>query len=327
MTPDRDQTRPDRNLGMELVRATEAAAIRAAQHVGRGDKNAADGAAVDAMRSYLSTVRFDGLVVIGEGEKDHAPMLYNGERVGDGTGSRYDIAVDPIDGTSLAAAGRPGALSVLAVSERGTMFDPSSTFYMRKIVAGAEARGVIDIRGSVADNIRELARAKGKKVADVCVAVLDRPRHEELIDEIRHSGASTRLLLDGDVAGAIDAASNDSRVDLCIGIGGTPEGVIAATAVKALGGVMQTVPHPLDDGERAAMSRTGLAEATVLSADDLVRSDDAVFVATGVTNGDLLRGVDLSPRRIKTESIVLRARSGTLRRIRSEHLASRWGLL
>lgn len=315
---------PDRNLGMELVRATEAAAIRASIHVGKGQKNTADGAAVDAMRAFLSTVSFDGVVVIGEGEKDQAPMLYNGERVGDGTGPRCDIAVDPIDGTSLTAAGRQDALSMIAVADRGAMFDPSAVFYMDKIVAGPEGVGVIDITQPVCDNIRELARAKGKDVAEMVVAVLDRPRHAALIEDIRASGAGTRLLLDGDVAGAINAAREGSSVDLCIGVGGTPEGVIAACAVKALGGIIQGVLRPSSPAEASRALELGLPLDAVLGANDLVRSDNTYFVATGVTSGSLVAGVRRMGSRIRTESIVLRGHSQTVRRVSGDHLASRW---
>lgn len=315
---------PDRNLGMELVRATEAAAIRASHHVGKGDKNGADGAAVDAMRAFLSTVSFDGVVVIGEGEKDEAPMLFNGERVGDGHGPRCDIAVDPIDGTSLTAAGRLDALSMIAVADRGSMFDPSAVFYMEKLVAGPEARGVIDIRQPIGDNIRALASAKGVRVGDMRVAVLDRPRHAELIQAIRATGAGTELLLDGDVAGAINAAREDSRVDLCVGIGGTPEGVISACAVKALDGFIQGILRPASDLERSRAESQGLDVDAVLEAGHLVRSDNAYFVATGVTSGSLVRGVERVGSRIRTESIVLRSQSQTIRRVRGDHLAARW---
>jgi fructose-1,6-bisphosphatase II len=219
---------PDRNLAMELVRATEAAAIRAVPFIGRGDKLAADGAAVDAMRTFLGTVNFDGVVVIGEGEKDHAPMLYNGEHVGNGRGPACDIAVDPIDGTSLTAAGRQNALSMIAVADRGTMLDASTVYYMKKIVTGAEGIGVVDIRKPVGENIRALAKAKGKPVSEITVAVLDRPRHVELIEEIRAAGAGTRLMLDGDVAGGINAARYETRIDMCVGTGGSPEGVVTA---------------------------------------------------------------------------------------------------
>ncbi|WP_437383914.1 class II fructose-bisphosphatase [Plantibacter flavus] len=315
---------PDRNLAMELVRATEAAAIRAAPFIGRGDKNAADGAAVDAMRAFLGTVNFDGVVVIGEGEKDEAPMLFNGEHVGNGRGPSCDIAVDPIDGTSLTAAGRQNALSVIAVSDRGSMFDPSAVFYMDKIVTGADGIGVVDISQSIGDNIRELAKAKGKQPEDIRVAVLDRPRHAQLIEEIREAGAGTRLLLDGDVAGGINAARYDSRIDMCVGIGGTPEGIITACAVKALGGLIQGKLMPKDDEERARAIAAGHDLDRVLGANDLVRGDNTYFVATGVTHGELVDGVQRKGPIIRTESLVLRSRSGTIRRVEADHLAEKW---
>lgn len=315
---------PDRNLAMELVRATEAAAIRAAPFIGRGDKNAADGAAVDAMRAFLGTVNFDGVVVIGEGEKDEAPMLFNGEHVGNGRGPSCDIAVDPIDGTSLTAAGRQNALSVIAVSDRGSMFDPSAVFYMDKIVTGADGIGVVDISQSIGDNIRELAKAKGKQPEDIRVAVLDRPRHAQLIEEIRAAGAGTRLLLDGDVAGGINAARYDSRIDMCVGIGGTPEGIITACAVKALGGLIQGKLMPKDDTERERALAAGHDLDRVLGANDLVRGDNTYFVATGVTHGELVDGVQRKGPIIRTESLVLRSRSGTIRRVEADHLAAKW---
>ncbi|AZH83357.1 class II fructose-bisphosphatase [Plantibacter sp. VKM Ac-2885] len=315
---------PDRNLAMELVRATEAAAIRAAPFIGRGDKNAADGAAVDAMRAFLGTVNFDGVVVIGEGEKDEAPMLFNGEHVGNGRGPSCDIAVDPIDGTSLTAAGRQNALSVIAVSDRGSMFDPSAVFYMDKIVTGADGIGVVDISQSIGDNIRELAKAKGKQPEDIRVAVLDRPRHAQLIEEIRAAGAGTRLLLDGDVAGGINAARYDSRIDMCVGIGGTPEGIITACAVKALGGLIQGKLMPKDDAERERALAAGHDLDRVLGANDLVRGDNTYFVATGVTHGELVDGVQRKGPIIRTESLVLRSRSGTIRRVEADHLAAKW---
>ncbi|HXH36867.1 MAG TPA: class II fructose-bisphosphatase [Plantibacter sp.] len=315
---------PDRNLAMELVRATEAAAIRAAPFIGRGDKNAADGAAVDAMRAFLGTVNFDGVVVIGEGEKDEAPMLFNGEHVGNGRGPSCDIAVDPIDGTSLTAAGRQNALSVIAVSDRGSMFDPSAVFYMDKIVTGADGIGVVDISQSIGDNIRELAKAKGKLPEDIRVAVLDRPRHAQLIEEIREAGAGTRLLLDGDVAGGINAARYDSRIDMCVGVGGTPEGIITACAVKALGGFIQGKLMPKDDEERARAIAAGHDLDRVLGANDLVRGDNTYFVATGVTHGELVDGVQRKGPIIRTESLVLRSRSGTIRRVVADHLAEKW---
>jgi fructose-1,6-bisphosphatase II len=315
---------PDRNLAMELVRATEAAAIRATPFIGRGDKNAADGAAVDAMRKFLSTVNFSGLVVIGEGEKDDAPMLFNGEEVGTGNGPKCDIAVDPIDGTSLTAAGRSHAISMIAVADRGSMLDASSVFYMRKMVASHEGIGVLDITKPIGDNIRALAKAKGKPVEEMRVAVLDRPRHEDLIREIREAGAGTRLILDGDVASGINAARHDTRIDMCVGIGGSPEGVATACAIKALGGFMQGVLHPMDDDEKQRGINAGLKFDHVYGLNDLVSSDNTFFVATGVTDGELVRGVRRSGPVISTESIVLRARSGTLRRVSADHQASKW---
>lgn len=315
---------PDRNLAMELVRATEAAAIRAAPWVGRGDKNAADGAAVDAMRAFLGTVNFDGVVVIGEGEKDHAPMLFNGEHVGNGRGPSCDIAVDPIDGTSLTAAGRQNALSVIAVSDRGSMYDPKAVFYMNKIVCGPEGIGVVDIRKPIAENIRALAAAKHKDIGDMRIAVLDRPRHADLIDQIHQAGAGTRLLLDGDVAGGINAARYESYIDMCVGVGGTPEGIITACAVKALGGLIQGQLLPKDDEERQRAIDAGHDLERVLDANDLVKGDNTYFVATGVTNGELVRGVQRKGPIIRTESVVLRSKSGTVRRVVADHLVEKW---
>ena len=315
---------PDRNLALELVRSTEAAAIRAVPFIGKGDKNAADGAAVDAMRKFLGTVDFEGLVVIGEGEKDNAPMLFNGELVGTGVGPKCDIAVDPIDGTSLTAAGRSHAISMIAVSDRGTMLDASSVFYMDKIVTSHEGIGVVDIRQSIAENIRALAAAKHKPVSEMVVAVLDRPRHLGLIDEIRAAGAGTRLMLDGDVAGGINAAMDGTKIDLALGIGGCPEGVATACAVKALGGFIQGMLAPLNDDERARGEAAGLRFDYAYGADELVRSDNTIFVATGVTDGGLVAGVDRAGKFVHTESIILRARSGTIRRVKATHLAEKW---
>lgn len=315
---------PDRNLAMELVRATEAAAIRAYPFVGRGDKNGADGAAVDAMRKFLGTVDFAGTVVIGEGEKDAAPMLYNGEVVGNGNGPACDIAVDPIDGTSLTAAGRSNAISMIAASDRGTMLDASSVFYMQKLVTDAAGVGVVDIRRPIGENIRALAKAKGKPVDEMLIGVLDRPRHAELIQDIRDAGAGTRLLLDGDVAGGINAASYESRLDMCVGIGGSPEGVATACAIKSLGGFIQGILHPQSDEERERGAAAGLRFGEVYEADDLVRGDNTFFVATGVTDGALVRGVQRKGPIIRTESIVLRSRSGTIRRVTADHLVQKW---
>jgi fructose-1,6-bisphosphatase II len=317
-------THPDRNLGMELVRATEAAAIRAYPFIGRGDKNGADGAAVDAMRKFLGTVDFAGTVVIGEGEKDEAPMLFNGEVVGNGNGPACDIAVDPIDGTSLTAAGRSNAISMIAASDRGTMLDASAVFYMRKLVTDADGIGVVDIRKPVGENIRALAKAKGKDIGDMLIGVLDRPRHADLIEAIRAAGAGTRLLLDGDVAGGINAARYESRLDMCIGIGGSPEGVATACAIKALGGFIQGEMHPQSDAERERAAAAGLDLEKVYGADDLVQGDNTFFVATGVTDGALVRGVERKGPVIRTESIVLRARSGTIRRVTADHLVEKW---
>ena len=315
---------PDRNLGMELVRATEAAAIRAVPYIGRGNKNAADGAAVDAMRKFLGTVSFTGVVVIGEGEKDNAPMLYNGEQVGTGKGPVCDIAVDPIDGTSLTAAGRQNALSMIAVADRGSMYDPSAVFYMDKIVAGHEAHGVVDLARPIGENIRALAAAKGKDVTDMVIAVLDRPRHAQLVADIRATGAGTRMLLDGDVAGGINAAMYGTRIDMCVGTGGTPEGIITACALKALGGFIQGRLLPKDDEERERAIAAGHDLDRILGIDDLVTSDNTYFVATGVTDGQLVEGVRKRGPVIHTESIVLRGRSGTIRRVGADHLAEKW---
>ena len=313
------ELRPDRNLGLELVRATEAAAISARNFIGRGEKNNADGAAVDAMRKFLATVNMRGVVVIGEGEKDNAPMLFNGEEVGSGEGPLCDIAVDPIDGTSLAAAGRQNALSVIAVTDRGAMLDASSVYYMNKLVAGKEAVGILDIRLPIAENIRLLAKALDKPVAELVVAVLDRPRHIELIDEIRSAGASTRLLLDGDVAGGIQAAMQGNRIDLCVGIGGSPEGIATTCAIKALGGFIQGILHPRNQEEEQRALAAGLKLDYVYEADEMVKSENTLFVATGITDGSLLSGVRRRGTVIETDSIILRSVTGTIRRIKSEY--------
>lgn len=315
---------PDRNLAFELVRATEAAAIRAVPFIGKGDKLAADGAAVDAMRAFLGTVNFDGVVVIGEGEKDHAPMLFNGEHVGTGDGPAADIAVDPIDGTSMTAQGRQNALSMIAVSDRGTMLDASTVFYMDKLVSDQAGIGVISLAQSIGDNIRELAKKKRKPVDEMVVCILDRPRHAQLIEDVRSAGAGTRLLLDGDVAGGINAARYETRIDLCVGIGGSPEGVVTACAIKALGGFIEGRLAPQDDDERARGIAAGLDMDRIYDADGLVAGENTMFVATGVTDGGLVDGVRRKGPIIRTESIVLRSHSGTLRRIVSDHIADRW---
>jgi fructose-1,6-bisphosphatase II len=310
---------PDRKLALVLVRVTEAAAMAAARWVGRGDKNGADGAAVNAMRQLINTVSMNGVVVIGEGEKDNAPMLYNGEQVGDGSGAQCDVAVDPIDGTRLTALGMPNGISVIAVSERGSMYDPSAVFYMDKLVTGPEAASSVDINAPVADNIAAVARAKGGAPSDVTVVVLDRPRHEKIIREIREAGARIRLITDGDVAGAIMAARVGTGVDLMLGVGGTPEGIIAACALKCLGGVIQGRLWPQDDAERRRALDAGLDLDATLSTDDLVSSDDVFFAATGITDGELMQGVRYRGGRAITSSLVMRGRSGTIRKIESEH--------
>ncbi|WP_433434395.1 class II fructose-bisphosphatase [Nonomuraea sp. CA-141351] len=310
---------PDRNLALELVRVTEAAAMAAARWVGRGDKNGADGAAVNAMRQLINTVSMNGVVVIGEGEKDHAPMLFNGEQVGDGSGPDCDVAVDPIDGTRLTALGMPDAVSVIAVSERGSMYDPSAVFYMEKLVTGPEAADVVDIEAPVSANINAVARAKHCSPYDVTVVVLDRPRHERLVKEIRETGARIKFITDGDVAGAIMAARAGTGIDLMLGIGGTPEGIVAACALKCLGGVIQGKLWPRDDAERRKALDAGHDLNQVLTTNDLVRSDDVFFAATGITHGELMQGVRFRAGSAVTESLVMRGRSGTIRKIESEH--------
>jgi fructose-1,6-bisphosphatase II len=310
---------PDRNLALELVRVTEAAAMAAARWMGRGDKEGADGAAVDAMRLVLDGVTMDGTVIIGEGEKDEAPMLYNGEKIGNGSPPMTDIAVDPIDGTSLCALGRSGALAVIAVSEKGSMFNPGPCVYMEKLAVGPEAVGAVSLDATPAENIHAVARAKGESVRDVTVVILDRPRHAALIAEVRATGARIRLIPDGDVAGAISTALPDSGGDLLLGIGGTPEGVIAAAALKSMGGEIQGRLWPRNDGERDAALALGYDLNKLLSTDDLVRSDDCFFAATGITDGELLRGVHYDRSGASTESLVMRSRTGTVRRIEARH--------
>jgi fructose-1,6-bisphosphatase II len=311
--------KPDRNLAMELVRVTEAAALAAGRWIGRGDKNAADQAAVDAMRLMIDTVAMQGVVVIGEGEKDEAPMLFNGEEVGDGSGPGCDVAVDPIDGTRLTSVAQPNALSVIALAPRGTMFFPGSAVYMEKIATGPEAADVIDIEAPVAENIRRVAKAKGKRPEDVTVSILDRDRHAEMIREIREAGARASLITDGDVAGAIAAATPRMTVDLLIGIGGTPEGVVAAAALKCLGGAMLGRLHARTDEERSALVNEGFDLDRVLTTDDLVASEDVFFAGTGITDGYLLQGVRYWPDGATTYSMVLRGRSGTLRYVEAQH--------
>jgi fructose-1,6-bisphosphatase II len=314
----------DRNLALELVRVTEAAAIAGGHWVGAGDKNAADGAAVDAMRTMLSTVQFNGTVVIGEGEKDEAPMLYNGEKLGDGDGPALDVAVDPIDGTRLTALGMNNALSVIAMADGGSMFDPSAVFYMEKIITGPDAADLVDLRLPVKQNLHLVAKAKNKKINQLTVCILDRPRHAQLVEQVRATGARTRMIMDGDVAGAIAACRENTGVDVMLGIGGTPEGIVAACAIKATGGVIQGRLAPTDDDEKQKAIDAGLDLDAVLTTDELVTSDNCFFAATGVTDGDLLRGVRYSGPRISTQSIVMRSRSGTVRMVEAEHLASKW---
>ena len=310
---------PDRNLAMELVRVTEAAALAAARWQGRGDKEAADQAAVDAMRLMLDTVSMAGIVVIGEGEKDEAPMLFNGENVGNGEPPEVDVAVDPIDGTTLTSKGMSGALAVVAVADRGTMFDPGPCVYMEKIAAGEEARDVIDIEAPISDNLAKVAKVKGGSVEDVTVTILERSRHEQIVKEVREAGARIKFISDGDVAGAIAAARDRSGVDLLLGIGGTPEGVIAAAALKCLGGVIQGRLWPRNDEERDAAVQAGYDLDRVLSTDDLVAGENVFFAATGVTDGEFVQGVRYRGESAITQSLVMRSKSGTVRMIEALH--------
>lgn len=316
-------TAPDRNLALELVRVTEAAAIAGGRWVGAGDKNKADGAAVDAMRSFMDTVRMNGTVVIGEGEKDEAPMLYNGEKVGDGTGPDVDVAVDPIDGTRLTALGYDNALSVFAVAERGSMYDPSAVFYMDKMVVGPEAADFVDLRLPVKQNINLVSKALGKPVEQITVCVLERPRHENLVKEIRDAGARVKFIMDGDVAGAI-AAARGTGVDMLLGAGGTPEGIVAACAIKATGGMIQGRLAPKDDEEKQRAIDAGHDLDRVLTTNDLVTTDNCYFAATGITHGDLLEGVRYDKDYVHTQSIVMRATSGTVRFVEAEHRVEKW---
>ena len=299
---------PDRNLALELVRVTETAALAAAPWVGRGEKDLADGAAVKAMRAMINTVDMSGVVVLGEGEKDQAPMLHNGEQVGNGDGPSCDVAVDPIDGTSLTAQGMDGAISVIALAPRGSMFDPQDSFYMNKIVTGPEAASVIDIRASVATNIAAVAKAKALKISDITVVVLNRPRHLGLIEEIRATGARIKLIQDGDVAAAIETARPDTGIDLLMGIGGTPEGVITAVAMICLGGAIQGQLH-----------KDGVTESRVLTTTDLCNSDDVFLSATGITDGELVQGVRYTKFGATSNSLVMRGKSKTVRLIQTEH--------
>jgi len=320
MTVDADSAEvPDRNLALELVRVTEAAALASARWVGRGDKNGADGAAVNAMRQLIGSVSMNGVVVIGEGEKDDAPMLFNGERVGDGSGPEADVAVDPIDGTTLAAKGMPNAIAVLAVAERGAMYDPSAVFYMEKLVAGPDCADIIDITAPIKHNLQLMATRKGERVGDLTVCILDRPRHDRLAEEVRAAGARIKFISDGDVAGAIMAARAGTGVDLLAGIGGTPEGIIAACAISCLGGMIQARLWPRDEAERRKALDAGHDLERVLTTTDLVTGENIFFCATGITDGELLEGVRYTAAGPTTHSIVMRSKSGTIREVRSEH--------
>ena len=314
---------PSRNLALELVRVTETAAIAASRWIGRGEKNLADQEAVDAMRRMIGTVAMNGIVVIGEGEKDNAPMLYNGEKVGDGSGPACDVALDPIDGTTLTAKGMNNAISVIAVSERGSMFDPSAVFYMEKLVAGPESADVVDITAPAKVNLKAVAKAKHMSVSELTVVVLDRPRHDELVRDIREAGARIKFITDGDVAGAVMAARAGTGIDLLMGIGGTPEGIIAACAMKCLGGVIQGRLKPRSEEERERAQAANLDLNQVLTTNDLVSGNDVFFAATGITDGELLKGVRFAPNGITSNSIVMRSRSQTIRLIESEHPAER----
>jgi len=317
--PTRTSTRPDRNLALDLVRVTEAAAMGAGRWIGRGDKIAADQAAVDAMRAMLDTVAMDGVVVIGEGEKDEAPMLYNGERIGDGSGSQVDVAVDPLEGTRLTALGQPNAIAVIAVAERGTMFFPGAAVYMEKIAVGPDGIEVVDINASPTENVNAVAKAKNVTPRQISVVVLERDRHNDLIAELRDAGAKVNLIRDGDVAPAIAAAQSGTGVDMLYGIGGTPEGVISAAALKCVGGGIRAKLWPRNDEERQKLVDAGLDPERVLTTDDLVAGDDVFVAATGVTTGSLLRGVRYLPNGVVTDSISMRSRSGTVRRIEASH--------
>ena len=310
---------PDRNLALELVRVTETAAVAASAWVGRGDKDAADGAAVSAMRKMINTVDMQGVIVIGEGEKDNAPMLHNGEQVGNGNGPLCDVAVDPIDGTTLTSNGLNGAVSVIALAPRGSMFDPKDVYYMNKIVTGPEAASVIDITIPAGENVRRVAKAKGVDVSDITVIVLDRPRHDDLLKELRAAGARIRLIRDGDVAAAIETARPNTGIDILMGIGGTPEGVVTAAAMRALGGVIQGQLHPRSDGERESAKNAGYDLSKVYTTNDLVSSDDVFFSATGITDGELLKGVRHTAFGAVSHSLVIRGRSKTVRIIETEH--------
>jgi len=314
---------PTRNLALELVRVTESAALAAARYMGRGQKEVADGAAVDAMRWVLNTVDMDGIIVIGEGEKDKAPMLFNGEKLGNGLGPKVDIAVDPIEGTRPLAKGDLNSIATVALAPRGTMFNPGPIVYMHKLAVGPEAADVIDIEAPVKVNLKKIAKVLGEEMEDLTVVILDRPRHEELIQEVRQCGARIRLLPDGDVAGALMTSWPDSHIDVLMGIGGTPEGVLAACALKCMGGNIQGKLYPRDKQEAKKAIEMGYDLNKVLTIDDLVSSDDLFFAATGITNGDLVRGVDYFPGGARTHSLVMRGLTGTVREIIATHRLDR----
>lgn len=313
--------KPSRNLALDLARVTEAAALAAARYMGRGDKEAGDQAAVDAMRLVLNSIEMDGIVVIGEGEKDEAPMLFNGERLGTGNPPQVDIAVDPVEGTRLLAMGRTNSVATVAIAERGSMFNPGPIVYMYKLAVGPEAKGHIDLDAPVEDNLKAVARAKGYDVDDLTVVILDRPRHKEIIEQIRQTGARIRLITDGDVAGAIMTAWPESNIDVLIGIGGTPEGVLAATALKCMGGEIQGRLYPRNDDERTQAREAGYDLEKVLTIDELVCCDEAFFSLTGITDGALVDGVEYFGEGARTHTLVMRARSGTVREIIATH---RW---
>ena len=318
---------PDRNLALELVRVTEAAAIAAGRFMGRGDKELVDQAAVDAMRPVLASIEMDGVVVIGEGEKDEAPMLYNGEHVGNGSPPAVDIAVDPVDGTTLTAKALPDAVAVIAVAERGAMFDPGPCVYMEKLAVAGDVIDVVDFEAPIEDNLRAIAGVRGKRPEDVTVAILDRPRHAELVQRVLSTGARIKFLLDGDVGGAILAADEDSIVDVLVGTGGTPEGVIAACAMKCMDGAIFGRLYARDDGERQAALDAGYDLDRILTTDDLVSGNEIFFASTAVTDGELLRGVRYTPRRVFTQSLSMRSKSGAVRIIEGRHHTGRSNLI
>jgi fructose-1,6-bisphosphatase II len=318
---------PDRNLALELVRVTEAAAIAAGRFMGRGDKERVDQAAVDAMRPVLASIDMDGIVVIGEGEKDEAPMLYNGERVGNGSRPAVDVAVDPVDGTTLTAKSLPDALAVIALAERGAMFDPGPCVYMEKIAVAGDVADAVDLEAPIEDNLKAIAEVRGKRPEEITVAILDRPRHADLVQRVLATGARIKFMLDGDVAGAIMAADEHSSVDLLVGIGGTPEGVIAACAMKCLDGAIFGKLYPRNEEERQAALDEGYDLEKILTTDDLVAGGDVFFAATGVTDGELLRGVRYGPRRVLTQSLSMRSKSGAVRVIDGRHHTKRSNLI